>query len=129
MTLATAQSTCFIITRDRAASDRFYEDVLGLTRMPADAFASVYALGESGRLRITEVPDFTASAHSVLGWDVDDIESAVDALTGKGVAFTVYKGFGQDQRGIWTTPDGGAKVAWFKDPDGNVLSLTALVAR
>lgn len=129
MTLATAPSTSFIITRDRAVSDRFYEDVLGLVRLPGDPFASVYALGEAGRLRITEVPDFAASAHTVLGWDVSDIASAIDALVAKGVSFTVYDGFGQDSRGIWTSPDGGAKVAWFTDPDGNVLSLTAFTAR
>ena len=75
-------------------------------------------------LRLTEVPDHKPSPHPVLGWEVPDIEAAVDALTAKGVAFAIYEGMGQDARGIWTSPDGAAKVAFFSDPDGNGLSLT-----
>jgi catechol 2,3-dioxygenase-like lactoylglutathione lyase family enzyme len=76
------------------------------------------------KLRLTEVPDHVASAHPVLGWEVPDIAATVEALTAKGVGFTIYAGMGQDARGIWTAPDGSAKVAFFNDPDGNGLSLT-----
>ncbi len=70
------------------------------------------------------MPDCTPSAHPVLGWQVADIAAAAEALAAKGVAFTIYPGMGQDALGIWTSPDGAAKVAFFPDPDGNVLSLT-----
>jgi hypothetical protein len=60
----------------------------------------------------------------VLGWQVPDIAQAIRDLTSKGVTMTIYEGYGQDALGVWTSPDGKAKVAWFNDPDGNVLSLT-----
>ncbi len=75
-------------------------------------------------LRVTEVPGHLASAHPVLGWQVPDIAATVRALAAKGVAMTIYEGMGQDALGIWTSPDGAAKVAFFADPDGNGLSLT-----
>lgn len=68
--------------------------------------------------------DYKAGPHPVLGWDVGDIRAAIEALRGKGIEFTIYEGFGQDELGVWTSPDGKAKVAWFADPDGNVLSLS-----
>lgn len=122
--LSTAKPITFIITCDRAASEAFYEGVLGLTRAPGDDFAAVYDLGGAALLRITEVPDFVAGAHPALGWEVSDIAVAMQALVDAGVTPTIYEGFGQDALGIWTSPDGAAKVAWFADPDGNVLSLT-----
>jgi catechol 2,3-dioxygenase-like lactoylglutathione lyase family enzyme len=122
--LSTAKPITFIITRDRLASEAFYGDVLGLIRAPGDDFAAVYDLGGAALLRITEVPDFVAGAHPALGWEVADIVAAMQALVEKGVTPTIYEGYGQDALGIWTSPDGAAKVAWFKDPDGNVLSLT-----
>jgi catechol 2,3-dioxygenase-like lactoylglutathione lyase family enzyme len=60
----------------------------------------------------------------VLGWEVDDIEAAVAALTANGVTMNIYEGLGQDERGIWTAPDNSCKVVFFSDPDGNGLSLT-----
>lgn len=123
MPLANAHPIAFVITRDRKASEAFYGGTLGLRRLPGDPFAAVFALAGE-KLRVTEVPDHKPSPHPVLGWEVPDIEAAVDSLTGKGVAFTIYDGMGQDARGIWTSPDGAAKVAFFNDPDGNGLSLT-----
>lgn len=70
------------------------------------------------------MPDHRPSAHPVLGWQVPDIEAAVEALAARGVDMNVYEGMGQDDLGIWTSPDGKAKVAFFNDPDGNGLSLT-----
>ena len=75
-------------------------------------------------LRISTVPDHVAQSHTVLGWEVPDIAAVVAELGGKGVAFTIVAGLGQDERGIWTPPGSKTKVAWFKDPDGNALSLT-----
>jgi hypothetical protein len=73
---------------------------------------------------VTVLPDFTAHSHPVLGWNVPDIVAAARLLRERGVALTIYEGFGQDELGIWTAPDGQAKVAWFADPDGNVLSIS-----
>lgn len=123
MPLATSQPIAFIVTPDRKVSEAFYGGTLGLRRLPGDDFAAVFDLAGVA-LRVTEVPGHVASAHPVLGWQVDDIAATVDALTANGVRFTIYDGLGQDERGIWTAPDGVAKVAFFNDPDGNVLSLT-----
>ncbi|MCR5879196.1 VOC family protein [Phenylobacterium sp. J367] len=73
---------------------------------------------------MTALPDYKAGAHPVFGWNVEDIVGAVRDLQARGVALTIYEGLGQDELGIWTAPDGKAKVAWFADPDGNVLSLS-----
>ena len=59
----------------------------------------------------------------MLGWEVPDIVAAAKALKEAGVSLTIYQGFGQDENGIWTAP-GGDRVAWFRDPDGNVLSIS-----
>jgi predicted enzyme related to lactoylglutathione lyase len=74
-------------------------------------------------LRIGKAPQFTPAQNTVLGWESRDIDSAIDGLVQKGVAFERYPNMGQDERGIQTFPNGD-KVAWFKDPDGNVLSLS-----
>jgi catechol 2,3-dioxygenase-like lactoylglutathione lyase family enzyme len=123
VSLASATAVTFIMCRNRAVAEAYYSETLGLTRMPGDVFAAVYDLAGT-ILRITEIPDWTAGPHPALGWHVADIEAVVTALTAMGVVFTVYEGYGQDALGIWTAPDGIAKVAWFNDPDGNVLSLT-----
>jgi catechol 2,3-dioxygenase-like lactoylglutathione lyase family enzyme len=121
--LADATPIAFVITRDRKAAEAFYGKTLGLRQLPGDDFAAVYDLA-GVPLRITEVPDHQPSPHPVLGWRVADIAATVDALTARGVRFSIYEGMGQDARGIWTSPDGSARVAFFSDPDGNGLSLT-----
>jgi catechol 2,3-dioxygenase-like lactoylglutathione lyase family enzyme len=121
--LAAATPVTFVQTADAARSRHFYAETLALPLGPQDAFATVYDLGGT-ILRVTEIAGFTAGPHPVLGWKVDDIAGAVTALTASGVTFTIYPGVGQDALSIWTAPGGGAKVAWFNDPDGNVLSLT-----
>ncbi len=123
MTLANARPVALICTKNRAIAEPFYADKLGLTRGPEDAFAAIFDLA-GVPLRLTEVPEYKASGHPVLGWEVDDIEAVIDALAAKGVTMTIYEGLGMDARGIWTAPDGAAKVAFFSDPDGNGLSLT-----
>ena len=118
-----ARVVTFLGTRNRAAAKSFYCDVLGLNYVKEDPFALV--LETDGKiLRISELKDFEPRRFTALGWDVGDIEGAAQALKAKGVSFRVYAGFGQDENGIWTSPDNSARVAWFLDPDGNILSLT-----
>lgn len=123
MALAAQTPVTFIITRDRKIAEPFYRDTLGLPFVHDDGFAAVFDLG-GVPLRITEVPGQTPAAHPVLGWQVADIVATVTALRDRGVVFAIYEGMGQDDLGIWTAPDGKAKVAFFNDPDGNALSLT-----
>jgi catechol 2,3-dioxygenase-like lactoylglutathione lyase family enzyme len=112
-----------ITTADRRKAEPFYAETLGLRRKGDDGFAALFDLAGI-TLRLTEVQGYAAPPHPVLGWEVADIEAAVAALAGKGVAMNVYEGLGQDQLGIWTAPDGSCRVAFFSDPDGNGLSLT-----
>ena len=113
----------FVNVADRERALAFYRDTLGLPLRSSDDFGDFLETG-GALLRMTVLPDYAAGPHPVLGWDVGDIAVAVEALRARGVAFTVYEGFGQDALGVWTSPDGKAKVAWFADPDGNVLSLS-----
>ena len=118
-----AKTMSFIVTRDRAKSKAFYEEVLGFSLAGEDNFAAVLNMNGT-MLRISTVPGHTPAAHTVLGWEVSDIVAAVESLSAKGVKFSVYPGFGQDELGIWTAPGSSNRVAWFLDPDGNNLSLT-----
>jgi catechol 2,3-dioxygenase-like lactoylglutathione lyase family enzyme len=113
----------FIVTRDRARAKAFYGDTLGFEALSEDMFATVFDLNGT-QLRISEVSGHQPPPHTVLGWEVPDIEASVKALKAKGIAFNVYEGFGQDELGIWTAPVSTNRVAWFLDPDGNNLSLT-----
>ena len=119
---ASAKTTSFILTRDRAKAVAFYRDVLGFSQSGEDDFAVVFDLN-GVMMRLVTVPDHKPSPHTVLGWEVQDIVADVKALKAKGIKFETYEGFGQDELGIWNSPDGRAKVAWFLDPDGNNLSL------
>ena len=74
-------------------------------------------------LRLVRMPEFTPVPYTIFGWEVGDVESTVRELTAKGVSFLRYGHFKQDEHGIWDAP-GGARVAWFHDPDGNTLSLS-----
>lgn len=121
---ASANVITFIHTRDRAKAKAFYGETLGFEFAGDDAFASVFNLN-GARLRITQIDDHVAHAHPVLGWEVEDIVATVKALRDRGVTMTIYEGFGQDEFGIWTSPDGKSKVAFFNDPDGNGLSLAS----
>jgi catechol 2,3-dioxygenase-like lactoylglutathione lyase family enzyme len=112
----------FLFTADYDRARNFFVNKLGCEFVSQDQFALVVTLGGS-MIRIAKIPVFNPAAGTVLGWEVKDIEAIVDWLTVQGVALERYP-FVQDQeRGIWTTPD-GSKVAWFKDPDGNVLSVS-----
>jgi catechol 2,3-dioxygenase-like lactoylglutathione lyase family enzyme len=120
--LGSTRVVAFIPTRDFQRSRAFYEGALGLRVVSEDSFALV--LDAKGIvIRVTKVPEFNPQQFTILGWEVPDIEKYVSGLGEKGVAFERYGFPSQDERGIWSAP-GGAKVAWFKDPDGNTLSLT-----
>jgi catechol 2,3-dioxygenase-like lactoylglutathione lyase family enzyme len=112
----------FIPTKDAARARAFYEDTLGLRFISDDSFALVMEANGT-MLRIVRVGDFAPQPFTILGWEVTDIEATVTAMTGKGVQFSRYGFLEQSANGVWTAP-GGAKVAWFLDPDGNTLSLS-----
>ena len=121
--LASSRIVGVIPTRDSKLARGFYEGKLGFRFVSDDQFALVMMAGET-MLRISKVPkELVPAAFTILGWEAKDIEAMVRWLQGRGVAFQKYP-FIQDQElGIWTAP-GGDKVAWFKDPDGNVLSVS-----
>ncbi len=114
----------FAPTTDPAKARAFYEGVLGL-RLVADEKPFALVFDANGiMLRVTTVHELKPQQFTILGWNVADIEATVDGLVTAGVEFQRYKGMNDaDPRGIWNSPN-GARVAWFKDPDGNVLSLT-----
>ena len=123
--LAEAPFIGFIAVRDLAAARAFYAGTLGLRVVDQTPFALV--LDANGTmLRLTPVPELTARPFTIAGWRVSDIAAEVRALAARGVPFDRYDGMVQDDLGVWTTP-GGDRIAWFKDPDGNVLSLTMFV--
>jgi len=121
--LEAARPAIIICTRDRARATAFYRDTLGLTMAYEDSFAAVLNLG-GVTLRVSIVADFTPHEHTILGFTVPDVAATVKALREKGITFNTYQGVSQDELGIWTGPGGTVRVAWFKDPDGNVLSVT-----
>ena len=112
----------FLLTKDPAAAVTFYRDTLGLTFKRDDGFALVFDM-DGVMLRIARLKEVTPAQNTVLGWEVEQIATAVRELVAKGVAFERYPGMQLDADGICTFPNGD-KVAWFKDPDGNVLSLS-----
>jgi catechol 2,3-dioxygenase-like lactoylglutathione lyase family enzyme len=120
--LATAKLMAFVATTNGDRARRFYGEVLGLPILSDDGFAVVCKLS-GATLRIQKVDTLRPQGFTVLGWEVSDIGATVESLGKRGVAFERFEGMDQDDRGIWKSPS-GARVAWFKDPDGNVLSLT-----
>ncbi|PCE23826.1 glyoxalase [Paraburkholderia acidicola] len=112
----------FIPTVDAAKARRFYEDVLGLRFVSDDPFALVVA-SQGTQIRIAKLHEFTPAPYTILGWRVRDIEHEARTLSAKGVVFKRYPPLEQSDAGIWTSPS-GARIAWFADPDGNVLSIS-----
>ena len=112
----------FVSTTDALRSRQFYEGALGLRCVGDEPFALVLEC-QGTMLRVSKVEELVPAPFTVLGWRVADLHSAVTELSVKGVVFERFPGMKQDDSGIWSSP-GGALVAWFKDPDGNLLSLT-----
>ncbi len=120
--LGSKKIIAFIPTRDSKKAKPFFQQVLGLRLVSEDQFALVFDANGT-MLRVTPVPELTPHQFTILGWEVTNIEETVSGLQEKGVVFERYGFLQQDDLGIWTAP-GGAKVAWFKDPDGNILSVS-----
>jgi catechol 2,3-dioxygenase-like lactoylglutathione lyase family enzyme len=115
----------FIPTVNPRRAKAFYGEVLELRVLSEDGFAVVFD-SAGVMLRVVDVSgtkDFKPAAFTVLGWSVEDVASAVRDLTKRGVTFERFPGMEQDALGVWSSPS-GAKIVWFKDPDGNLLSLT-----
>jgi catechol 2,3-dioxygenase-like lactoylglutathione lyase family enzyme len=120
--LASSNVIGFVPTKDSAQARSFYEGKLGFQFVSEDQFALVVRAGET-MIRIAKVKDFAPPPFTVLGWEVSNIEEVVAWLQKRGVAFEKYPWVANKELGIWTAPTGD-KVAWFKDPDGNVLSVS-----
>jgi catechol 2,3-dioxygenase-like lactoylglutathione lyase family enzyme len=102
---------------------RFFGDLLGLRLVEEDPFALTFD-GADFQLRLNKAPAFTPQPFTVLGWRVPDVRVAARDLAAKGVTFERFEGLDQDEVGVWTPPGGAGGVCWFKDPDGNLLSLS-----
>ncbi|HME11561.1 MAG TPA: VOC family protein [Candidatus Acidoferrum sp.] len=125
--LAQQKLAAFVAVIDYDKSRAFYEGLLGLKFLSLDNFAMV--MESSGtKIRMAKVPNLQPAQFTVLGWEVTNIEKMVEDLQSRGVQFDRYAFMPQDGPPIWTAP-GGDKVAWFKDPSGNVLSLAEHVSK
>jgi catechol 2,3-dioxygenase-like lactoylglutathione lyase family enzyme len=120
--LADKNLKAFIPTVMPEKAKAFYRDVLGLKLLSEDEYALEFD-ANGVLLRVTPVPFLKPHEFTVLGWNVPDISSMIKLMNSKGITCEKYEFLKQDDLGIWTSP-GGAEVAWFKDPDGNLLSLT-----
>ena len=120
--LGDADLVAFVSTTDADRATAFYRDLLGLELVEQTPFACVFRT-PNAQLRVTLVSELVPAPYTVLGWRVDDVQAATRALAAAGVEPMRYAGLEQDEQGIWLSP-AGARVLWFKDPDGNVLSIT-----
>ena len=121
--LSTSPIIAFIPTRDAAHARTFYQNTLGLRFVSEDNFALVFDANGT-MLRIVCAGDFTPFQFTILGWQVSDIGTAVADLTARGVQFLRYDFLEQAPNGVWTAPGNAARIAWFRDPDGNTLSIS-----
>lgn len=119
--LANEKLVAFGATTNAERAARFYGEVLGLSRRSEDAFALVFE-ANGVELRLQKLESLEPRGFTVLGWQVRDVNAVLDALARRGVRVERYPALVQDARGIWSAPS-GARVAWFKDPDGNLLSV------
>jgi len=120
--LGSAKLMAFVTVSDAARAKEFYRDVLGLKLVSEDAFALAFDVGGT-MLRVPITQKVTVAPYTVAGWEVSDADATVRALAARGVRFERFPGMNQDELGVWASPS-GAKVAWFKDPDGNLLSVS-----
>ncbi len=125
--LGGAQLVAFAATADAARARTFYQDTLGLRLVTDDAFALAFDC-RGTPLRIQKVKEVRPPPFTVLGWTVPDLRQTVTTLGKQGVSFERYPFLEQDALGIWAAPS-GTRVAWFKDPDGNLLSVSQSGAR
>ncbi len=117
----------FVGTCDPERAKAFYGQTLGLRFVSQDRFAVVFD-ANGIMLRVTVLEELKPQTHTVLGWEVSDIAAVVCELQKRGVKFERYGFMEQDEQGVWASPS-GARIAWFKDPDGNTLSVTQFPAK
>ena len=117
----------FIATTEAGRTRDFYERALGLDFVEDSPFALVFNANGT-MLRIQKVEKLQPAPYTALGWRVPDIRASVESLASWGVRFERYEGVPQDDLDVWSSPS-GARVAWFKDPSGNILSLTQFPSR
>jgi catechol 2,3-dioxygenase-like lactoylglutathione lyase family enzyme len=120
--LSTEKLVAFVSTTNADRARAFYRDKLGLRLVSEDNFALVFDSG-GAPLRVSLAQEVIPAKYTVLGWDVKDLRAAVLNLKKAGIACEIFGFFKQDDLGIWTAPNGD-QVAWFKDPDGNLLSVS-----
>jgi catechol 2,3-dioxygenase-like lactoylglutathione lyase family enzyme len=120
--LANSPIVAFVATTDPSRAKAFYRDVLGLLLISEDEYALVFD-AHGTMLRVAIVGEVALAPYTVLGWQVGDIDATVRGLLSKGVKFEHYPWMEQNDLGIWSAPS-GARVAWFKDQDGNLLSVS-----
>ena len=120
--LASSKLVGFVATTDPSRAKAFYRDVLGLLLISEDEYALVFD-AHGTMLRVAIVGELVLAPYTVLGWQVGDIDATVRGLTAKAVKLERYPWMEQNELGIWSAPS-GAKVAWFKDGDGNLLSVS-----
>jgi catechol-2,3-dioxygenase len=120
---ATGKVITFLYSRDRGKAAAFYIDVLGFRQTGDNQFATILDLNGI-RLHITQIDDHVPTAHPVIGWEVADLVATINDLRARGVSMNIYPGFGQDELGIWSSPDGKSRIAFFNDPEGNGLMLS-----
>ena len=120
--LGKAQVTAFVATADPPRSRSFYQETLGLRLVSDDQYALAFDC-DGVELRVQKVEKLQPHSFTTLGWQVPSIRKVVSGLSTRGVSFERYSFLEQDELGVWRAPS-GAQVAWFKDPDGNLLSLT-----
>ncbi|MEG9435546.1 VOC family protein [Edaphobacter sp. HDX4] len=113
----------FIPIIDANRSRQFYVEILGLNFLSDDGFALVLRSGAID-VRLVRMGSFSPTPYTIFGWKVPDIDIAVRELSQLGISFEKYPFLEQDVSGIWSAPGGAAQVAWFKDPDGNILSIS-----
>jgi catechol 2,3-dioxygenase-like lactoylglutathione lyase family enzyme len=121
--LAEAKATSGFAVDDLDTATSFYADTLGLKVAVLSEEAGLLSLKLAGArdTLVYRKADFTPATYTILNFEVDDIDSAVDELSSRGVSFERYDGFDQDEKGIARGP--GPSIAWFKDPAGNILSV------
>ena len=124
--LGSSDIIAFAAAADLERARAFYQGVLGMRLVEQNEYACVFDANGT-MLRVTAVPEVARPGYTVLGWRVDNIRTLIAQLRAKGIAFVRYDGIEQDGDAIWTTPSGDM-IAWFADPDGNMLSLTQFAA-
>ena len=105
---------------DIDSARRFYADTLELEVTEEHGLLTLHLAGDRPTI-VYPKPDFTPATYTILNFEVDDIDAAVDELSRRGVSFERYDGFPQDEKGIMR--GNGPDIAWFKDPAGNILSV------